>query len=195
MENNQVIQKNILDSMFTQHRDKLIATISWHAPDALKMEMSVDDIFNCAYVDACKRLDYLNKNPEIPILIKLRGIVIQTIRNKVRYIKARKRNHSQEVHGNSLNTTQTGLLTSLADSIVTPSKKLMVEERAKIVRQIIEEMQPQDQEIIQLHLFERMDFKDCAEYFNINLNAVKMRYYRALKRLTELIKQNSELKS
>lgn len=193
MEKEQLIQKTALGDAFEQYRERLEAIISCRASDKLKRCMSVEDILQDAFIEAYKRLDYLNDKPEISLIVKLRNIVIQTIVDKERYYGADKRDSNKEVYDN-MDDSQTNLLNRLADSITSPSKKIMRKERAVLVRQIIDEMQPQDREIILMRHFEQMDFSDCAAILDVSVDAVKMRHYRALNRLRELIEQISELK-
>lgn len=193
MEEEQLIQKTVLGNAIEQYRGQLLATISCRASENLKRCMSAEDILQEAFIEAYKRLDYLNEKPEISLLVKLRTIVMQTIVDKERYYGADKRDVGKEVYDN-IDDSQTNLLNNLADSISTPSKKVMRKERAVIVRQIIDELSPQDQDIIFLRHFEQLDFDDCAEILNVSVDAVKMRYYRALSRLAELIEQYSVFK-
>lgn len=187
------IQKTALGVAFEQYKGCLLAIISCHASDKLKRLMSIEDILQEAYLEAYKRLDYLNDKPEVSLLVKLRKIVLQTIVDQERYFGAEKRDSNKDVYDN-IDDSQTNLINRLADSITSPSKKIMRKERAVIIRQIIDEMQPQDREIILLHHFEQLDFNHCAEILNISIDAVKMRCYRAIKRLKELIEQNSVIK-
>ena len=193
MEEEQLIQKTALGNAIEQYRDRLLAIISCRASERLKRQMPVEDILQETFLAAYKRLDYLNDKPEISLLVKLRNIVLQTIVDKERYYGADKRTPGKEVYDN-IDDSQTNLLNRLADSITSPSKKVLRKERAVIVRQIIDDMPPQDKEIILMRHFEQMDYKDCAAILDISLDAVKMRYYRALKRLKSLIEQFSELK-
>lgn len=193
MKKDQSIQKTALGNAIEQYRDRLLAIISCRASERLKRLMPAEDLLQEAYLEAYKRLDYLNDRPEVSLLVKLRTIVLQTIVDKERYFGANKRTTDKEVYDN-LDDSQTNLLNRLADSITSPSKKIMRKERAVILRQIIDELLPQDKDIIFMRHFEQMDYKDCAAILNISLDAVKMRYYRAIKRLTGLIKQVSEFK-
>ena len=194
MEEEQLIQKTALGNAIEQNRDRLLAIISCRASDRLKRLMSIEDILQEAFLEAYKRLDFLNDKPEISLLVKLRNIVLQTIVDKERYFGADKRTSGKEVYDN-MDDSQTNLLNRLADSITSPSKKIMRKERAVIVQQIIDELSPQYRDIILMRHFEQLDYNDCAAILNISIDAVKMRYYRALKRLKELIEQYSELQS
>ncbi len=194
MEEEQLIQKTAIGNAIEQYRGRLLAVVSCHASERLKRLMPAEDILQEAFLEAYKRLDYLNDKPEISLLVKLRNIVIQTIIDKERYFGADKRDSNKEVYDN-LDDSQTNLLNRLADSITSPSKKIMRKERAVIVRQIIDKMPPQDRDIIFLRHFEQMDFNECAEILDTTTDAVKMRHYRALGRLKELLEQIAEFKS
>lgn len=193
MAKKQLIQKTVLGAAFAQYRDQLLAVVSCRASERLKRTMPPEDILQEAFLEAYKRLDYLNDKPEISLLVKLRNIVMQTIVDKERYFGADKRDSNKEVYDN-IDDSQTNLLNRLADSITSPSKKILRKERAVIVRQIIDELLPQDKDIIFMRHFEQMDYNDCAAILNISLDAVKMRYYRAIKRLKKQCEQYSELK-
>ena len=178
----QIIQKTALGSAFEQYRDCLLAVISCRASAALKQKMSAEDILQEAFLDAYKRLDYLNDKPEISLLVKLRNIVMQTIVDKERFYRADKRAGAKEIHDN-IDNAQMNLLNRLADSITSPSKKVMRKERAMIVCQILNKLSSQDKEIITLRHFEQMSFNDCAAILNITPAAAKMRHLRAIERL------------
>ena len=193
MTKKQLIQKTVLGNAIEQNRDRLLAIISCRASERLKRQMPIEDILQEAFLEAYKRLDYLNDKPDISLLVKLRNIVMQTIVDKERFYGADKRDSNKEVY-DRIDDSQTDLLNRLADSITSPSKKIMRKERAVIIRQIIDEMQPQDKDIILMRHFEQMDYNDCAAILNVSLDAVKMRYYRSLKRLKELLEQYSEFK-
>lgn len=193
MDEEKLIQKTALGEAFELYSERLLAIISCHASERLKRFMTIEDILQEAYLEAYKRLDYLNDKPEVSLLVKLRKIVLQTIVDKERYFGADKRDSNKEV-GDDLDDSQTNLLNCLADSITTPSKKIMRKERAVIVRQILDELQPQDKDIIIMRHFEQMDYKDCAEILEISIDAVKMRYYRAIQRLKKQCDQYSEIK-
>lgn len=193
MKEEQLIQKTELGNAIEQYRDRLLAVISCRASERLKRLMPIEDLLQEAFLEAYKRLDYLNDKPEVSLLVKLRNIVIQTIVDKERYYGAGKRDSNKEVCDN-LDDSQTDLLNRLADSITSPSKKIMRKERAVILRQIIDELPPQDRDIIIMRHFEQMDYNECAEILNVSLDAAKMRYYRAIDRLTERVEQYSELK-
>ena len=193
MEDKQTIQKTSLGNAIEQYRDRLLAVISCRASERLKRLMPVEDILQEAFIEAYKRLDYINDKSEVSLLVKLRNIVMQTIVDKERYYGAGKRDSNKEVYDN-IDDSQTDILNRLADSITSPSKKIMRKERAIIIRQIIDKLQPQDKDIIIMRHFEQIGYNDCAAILDISVDAVKMRYYRALKRLTGLVEQFSEFK-
>lgn len=193
MKEEPLIQKTALGNAFEKYRDRMLAVISCRASERLKRLMPPEDLLQEAYIEAYKRLDFLNERPEVSLFVKLRMIVLQTIVDKERYFGADKRTSNKEVY--ELDESQTNLLNRLADSITSPSKKVMRKERAMIVRQLLDELRPQDKDIIFMRHFEQMEFSECAEILDISIDAAKMRHYRAINRLTELVEQYSELKS
>lgn len=186
------IQKNALDSAIEQYRDCLLAIIACHASEKLKRRMTLEDILQEVFLAAYKRLDYLSENPEVSLLVKLRTIAIQTIVDKERYYGADKRDVNKEVYDKN-DDSQNRLLINLADSITSPSKKMLRSERAALVHRLINELSPEDKEIISLRHFELMDNNDCAQILGITPNAATMRYTRSIKRLKKLLEQFSDI--
>ena len=192
MDNN-LIQKTALGSAIEQYKDRLLAIIACHASEKLKRLMTIEDLLQEVYLAAYKRLDYLNDNPDVSLLVKLRTIALQTIVDKERYYGADKRDVNKEIYDKN-DDSHNKMLNNLADSVTSPSKKMMRSERAALVHRLLNEMSPEDREIISLRHFEQMDYKECAQILGITSNAATMRYVRAIKRLKELVEQISELK-
>jgi RNA polymerase sigma-70 factor (ECF subfamily) len=59
------------------------------------------------------------------------------------------------------------------------------------VEQAIAAMDPTDQEILAMRHFEELTNKETAEALDITQKAASIRYFRALKRLQEILRQYS----
>ncbi|MBR5709526.1 MAG: sigma-70 family RNA polymerase sigma factor [Thermoguttaceae bacterium] len=193
MDEKQLIQKTVLGNAIHQNRERLLKVISWHEPDWLKRQMPVEDILQEVFLDAYDRLDYLNDNPDIPLIVKLRTIALQTIVDKERYYGADKRDINKEVYNNN-DESKDDLFVILASAITSPSQKFLRSELVNLVRKVLNEMSPEDRDIIILRHFEQMEYDECAAIMNVTLDAAKMRYSRALKRFKELFEKISGFK-
>ena len=190
MEEKQLIQKTVLGNAIEQNRERLLKVISWNAPDWLKKRLPVEDILQEVFLDAYNRLDYFNDKPEVPLIVKLRTVALQTIIDKERYYGADKRDINKEVF-NRNDESKTDLFAIFASEITSPSQKFMRSELVNLVRKVLNEMSPEDRTIIILRHFEHMEYEECAAIMNITLDAAKMRYFRALKRFKELFEKVS----
>ncbi len=193
MEEKQLIQKTVLGNAIMQNRERLMKVISWHASDKLKRHMPVEDILQEVFLDAYDRLDYLNDKPEVPLIVKLRTIALQTIVDKERYYGAGKRDINKVVF-NKNDESKKDLFVMLASAITSPSQKFIRSELVNLVQKVLNELSAEDRVIITLRHFEQMEYDECAAILNTTLDAAKMRYFRALKRFKELFEKISGYK-
>ena len=193
MEEKQLIQKTVLGNAIEQNRERLLKIISWHASERLKRLMPVEDILQEVFLDAYARLDYLNDKPEIPLIVKLRTIALQTIVDKERYYNANKRDVKKEIF-NKNDEAKKDLFVMLASAVTSPSQKFLRSELVNLVQNVLNDLSTEDRLIIALRHFEQMEYDECASIMNTTLDAAKMRYFRALKRFKELFEKISGYK-
>ena len=190
-------QDAILDTIakaFEEYRNLLLKIIEARASVKLKTQIGVEDVLQEAFVDACKRLEFFNDKPEMPILVKLRKIVLQTLTDKERFVHADKRDSGNELY-EGMDETKTNFLNRLADSITSPSKKIMRKERAAVVNEMLDELSEQDKEILIMRHFEQLGYKDCALILNISPNAASRRYVHAAQHLKKKLDELKDFTS
>jgi RNA polymerase sigma-70 factor (ECF subfamily) len=86
-----------------------------------------------------------------------------------------------------LGVSSVGLAKWLVDASATPCTAAEKREREARLQEALEQMTPQDREILTLRHFEQLSNADAAEELGISPAASNQRYYRALARLGEIV--------
>jgi RNA polymerase sigma-70 factor, ECF subfamily len=74
-------------------------------------------------------------------------------------------------------------------SVTSPSEALARGELQERVRQALDVLRPTDREIIWMHHFDELPFRDVAIVLGISEDTARQRYVRALRRLKDLWRQ------
>lgn len=174
---------------FEQHRRRLAFVVSRHMNPLMSTRVSVDDVIQETYLAASRRLEFLSREPEIPLYFKFRKIALQTLADLEReHIRSEKRSMTKEVSGE----TSDRALASIHGEIRSPKSILAKKERATLIRRMIEALPETDRQIITLRNFDALSNQDCAAILGIDQKASSIRYVRALKRLRERLQSLSE---
>jgi RNA polymerase sigma-70 factor (ECF subfamily) len=79
------------------------------------------------------------------------------------------------------------LANQLASSGTEPGQRLVREEMRERVRAAIDELRPQDRELLVMRYLEHMSLKEISETTAVSLSAVRKRHTRALERLERML--------
>ena len=181
---------------FEEYRAPLLRLASRNMCGVLTQRVSPEDAVQMALADACRKIPYFERNPEIPLYFKLRTLLLQTITDLERcHLKSQKRDAFKEERISDSPGTQTEAWLGwnmLADSISSPTQHIRHEERDALLRQALEELPENDRCILQLRHFDGMSNQECAEILHIEPKAASIRYVRALQRLRDRLIALSE---
>ena len=183
-------QKNALINEILELEDYLENIIFWEASEKLLEVVSLSDIYQEVFVRILQRLNYIYNTPEIPLKIKLRKIAIQTIRDLERYYFAKKRPNRRFLHI-KVKDSQTTFINLVPGSFTSPTERVIRNERCNSLHQALNALNQSEKRIIVMHFFEDLNFDECAVILKIKPNAAKERFYRALKKLKEIVKSLS----
>ena len=61
----------------------------------------------------------------------------------------------------------------------------MNQDQQELLINILQHLNPKDQELIELRFFSELSMQEIADYFNIGLSAAKMRLYRTLEKIQD----------
>jgi RNA polymerase sigma-70 factor (ECF subfamily) len=173
-----------MEKLLEKHRPRLLAKVERRLDPVLRARIDADDILNEAFFDAQRKWAAFKRQVEMPAYVWLYGIVrdklIQVWRRENRACRDPKREMPWPEHS----SVQLGLrLIGFGSS---PSAAAAREELQRLVRQAVEMLDGKDQEVLTMHHFEELTFREIAQVLNLREPAVTMRYVRALRRLKDL---------
>lgn len=185
-----------------QYRQHLLTLAARNLKPILLKRISPEDIVQDTLVEACKKEDFFDVNPEIPIYFKLRMLLFQTIKNIERvHLESKKRDAFKEleIHPIDENHDEDSPYTSpfdkFAASITGPLTHIAKLDRYATVKQALSSLPDNDRQILELRHFDEMSNQECAEVLHISIKAASIRYVRALEKLQQVLKEFTEFNS
>jgi RNA polymerase sigma-70 factor (ECF subfamily) len=91
----------------------------------------------------------------------------------------------------SEDTSSSGLIAQLADSLTTPSQCAVRKETIAGLRQALEQLDEIDREVLVLRHLEELSNNEVAQILGIDKYAASKRYLRALARLRGVMSENA----
>ncbi len=187
---------NWLAECFQEHRPRLLQVARLHIQPILLQRISLDDLMQELYLAASKRLKYFKASEEVPIFVRFRSLLLQTLVDLERkYLACQKRDIFKDISFDQRRIEDSTIQERwnlLADTGTSPRTHLAKLERQALVRQALSEMPDIDREVLILRHFENLSNQECASILNIEVKAASIRYVRALKRFQEKLSSNSE---
>lgn len=181
-----------LAKYFAQLRGELHQMLRFRIDQRLKRRLDGSDIIQEAYMESCHRLETYLANPQIPPSAWVRRLVRQVLSKTQReHLGTQCRDVRREFHADELITSVD--ICELSASMTSPESRLQQGEmRAKLI-EILSTMPMLESEILTLVHFESRTLREAAAELNINLEAAKKRYRRAIVRLQGWISSESQL--
>ncbi|MCP3953057.1 MAG: sigma-70 family RNA polymerase sigma factor [Desulfobacterales bacterium] len=185
----------VLAGLFEQQRERLERVAHFRMDPRLSKRLQPSDVVQEAYLAASKRLKSYTPETCGSPFVWLRLILNQTMIDLHRHhLGTKMRDAHIEVGAASLVHPQASSF-SIAAHIFgctsSPSRIVMQMDMVDRARTAITELSSLDQEIIAMRHFEELSNKETAEILGIEQKASSIRYFRALKRLRELLSQFS----
>jgi len=181
--------------LFGRYRETLQRMIAFRLDSRIAGKVDGDDILQDAFLESVRRIqDYLDQ-PSVPFFVWLRQVTKQVlIDTHRRYVDARKRDVNLEValeRSGSEDTSSSGLIAQLADSLTTPSQCAVRKETIAGLRQALEQLDEIDREVLVLRHLEELSNNEVAQILGIDKYAASKRYLRALARLRGVMSENA----
>lgn len=182
---------------FHEHRERLLSLARRNLNPILLRRVSAEDVVQDAFTAACKRIQYFENNPEVPVYFKLRTILLQTIMDCERkHLQSQKRDAYKEVklphQGDGGQDTAQANWEMLAASVTSPLSKIAQADRHEQLRNAFGSLPEGDQQILTLRHFDSLSNQECAQILHIEPKAASIRYVRALQRLQSKLMELSE---
>lgn len=173
--------------LFGRYRDKLQRMIAFRLDSRIVGKVDEDDILQDAFMATVRRIqDYLDQ-PSVPFFVWLRQITNQVlVDTHRRYVDARMRDVNLEVsleRGGTPDTSSSGLVAQLADSLTSPSQCAVRAEAISELRRALDQLEDIDREVLVLRHLEELSNHEVAQVLGIDKYAASKRYLRALDRL------------
>lgn len=175
------------EALFERHRARLRQAIAMRLDRRVAARMDASDVLQETYLEAFKRLpEYLGKE-EMPFHLWLHWIA----REKVigmhrRHLGAGKRTVQHEVPLMPVDSSAQ-FVSGLIGRLPSPSQELAKEELAEKLRVALQQMSPDERDLILWRHFEQLSARDMAMLLDITEAAATKRYIRALERLRRLL--------
>jgi RNA polymerase sigma-70 factor (ECF subfamily) len=156
----------------------------------VRKRLSPSDVVQETKLDAVQRIDeYLQRRPMPFRLWLLKTAHERLLKMHREHIKTAKRSVEREIP--LPDRSSRALARRLVAGDMNPSDQLKQREQAKRLRQVMAQLSETDREVIMLRNFDELSNREVALLLQINEEAAKKRYARALIRLQRLLPNQS----
>ncbi len=176
-----------VDDLLRRHRSRLRRMVAVRLNARLLARVDPSDVVQDALATAVERLpQYLREQP-LPFYPWLRQIAWdRLVKLHQRHVKAERRSVLRE-SPLLADHSAIELASYLAADSTSPSRLLARRELQARIRAALEQLDPQDREVLVMRHLEQLQVSEIAAILRISEGAVKMRRLRAAKRFRELL--------
>jgi RNA polymerase sigma-70 factor (ECF subfamily) len=176
-----------LGQLLERHRPKLERAVARRLDRRVRSRLDASDIVQETQLEATQRIDdYLAERPMPFHLWLMRAAHQRLLKAERRHLQTAKRSIDREIP--LPENTSLHLVASLAGSSGSPSNRAARQEAATQVRRTLARLPEADREIITLRNFEGLSNGEASCLLDINPEAAKKRYTRALLRLRDFLR-------
>lgn len=178
-------------SLFDRHRDRLKRMVDVRLDPRLQARLDASDVVQEAFVEVAERMDEYLRDPKLPPFLWLRLVVGERLMRLHRHhLGAQMRNAGREVslyRGALPAASSAALAAQLLGRHTSPTQAVLRAERILRLQEALNALEPIDREILSLRHFEELTAAETARVLSIEESAAAKRYFRALKRLKEVL--------
>jgi len=157
----------------------------------LRARLDAADVVQEAYAEVAERLDEFLRDPKLPFFLWLRLVVGERLMKLHRHhLGTQMRDASREVslyRGALPAASSAALAARLLGRHTSPTQAVVRAERILRLQEALNTLEPVDREILSLRHFEELTAAETARVLGIEESAAAKRYFRALKRLKEIL--------
>jgi RNA polymerase sigma-70 factor (ECF subfamily) len=183
--------REALNALLARHRDRLHRMVEIRLDTRLQARLDASDVIQEAYVEVAGRLEEYLSNPRLPFFLWLRLVVGERLMKLHRqHLGAQMRDVGREVslyRGALPAASSAALAAHLLGRHTSPTQAALRAERILRVQEALNTLDPVDREILSLRHFEELTAAEAARTLGIEESAAAKRYFRALKRLKEVL--------
>ena len=183
--------RRALDSLLNRHRERLRRMVEVRLDTRLQARLDASDVVQEAYVEVAGRLEDYLRDPTLPFFLWLRLVVGERLMKLHRHhLGTQMRDAGREVslyRGALPAASSAALAAQLLDRHTSPTQALLRAERILRLQEALNTLEPIDREVLSLRHFEELTAAETARVLGIEESAAAKRYFRALKRLKEVL--------
>jgi RNA polymerase sigma-70 factor (ECF subfamily) len=179
-----------VEQLIDAHRDRLRRMVTIRMDPRLAARVDPSDVIQDAMVQASRRLDDYLKHRPLPFYPWLRKIAWECLVDLYhRHVTAKKRTIDREQRlGMRLSNRSTMDLGSIiARDQKSPSEALVQKELQRRLQEALDRLDCKDRDVLVMRHLEQLSVAEIAAVLGISEGAVKMRRFRAVQRLRDLL--------
>jgi RNA polymerase sigma-70 factor, ECF subfamily len=183
--------RGALAALFDEHRGRLRRMVELRIDARLRARLDPSDVVQEAFLDVARDLDSYLADPNLPPLLWLRlhvGRRLTTLHR--RHLGTRMRNAGLEIslyQGAVPEASSAALASMLLGRHTSPTQAAQRAERMLRVQEALNSLDPIDREVLALRHFEQLGRAEAAQVLGISQETGAKRYFRALKRLKDVL--------
>ena len=180
-----------LTALFDRHREHLRRMVDLRIDSRVRARLDASDVLQEAYLDVAHDLNAYLADPKLPPLLWLRlhvGRRLNTLHRQ--HLGTRMRAAGMEVslyRDARPEASSAALASMLLGKHTSPTEAALRAERLLRVQEALNTLDPIDREVLALRHFEQLSRSETAEVLGISQEAGAKRYFRALKRLKDVL--------
>jgi RNA polymerase sigma-70 factor, ECF subfamily len=180
-----------LATLFNGYRDRLRRMVELRLDPRLRGRLDASDVVQEAFLDVDRDLDAYLADPKLPPLLWLRvhvGRRLTTLHRQHLGTKMRAAGLEISLYQGALPEASSAALASmLLGRHTSPTQAAQRAERMLRVQEALASLDPMDREVLALRHFEQLGRAEAAQVLGITQEAGAKRYFRALKRLKDVL--------
>ncbi len=182
------------EQVFLRCRERLRLAVSLRMDARVRGRVDPSDVLQETYIEAARRYEELQQQPDMTAYVWLRFLAVQQLLiAHRRHLGTKARDAGREVAlDGSPDVSTDALAALLLDSGTSPSVAAARAETQARLNTALTDMEAADREILVLRHFEQMTNAEAAGVMGLNTGAASQRYYRALKKLHEVLGDPSQ---
>jgi RNA polymerase sigma-70 factor (ECF subfamily) len=183
--------REALNALLSRHRERLRRMVEIRLDARLQGRLDASDVVQEAFVEVAERLEDYIRDPKLPFFLWLRLVVGERlVRLHRHHLGTQMRDAGREVSlypGALPAASSAALAAQLLGRHTSPTQAFVRAERILRVQEALNALDPVDREILSLRHFEELTAAEAARVLGIEESAAAKRYFRALKRLKDVL--------
>lgn len=182
-----------LNLLFCHYMDRILRMVRLRMGPKMRIRLESMDVVQEVMSRAIKAFDNFEVRHEAAFLHWIRRLVQNEIVNLANFHGANKRNSAKEISNLNRDEKNCSVLSSIpADSIWNPGKQLQLKKEVIELEAAMDLLKEEQKEVIIMKQYEGFTFKEIGQEVNCSEDAARMKYVRAMDRLTDILSKTSK---